>query len=193
MSLPRPYYQEDGITLYHGDCRDILPVLERESVTLLWTDPPYGHANMAGDLQSARVGIKGARQALAAPIANDSAEDMREVVDVALRLSVPLLRPDCCCCCCCCCCGGGGPRPTFAWVADRMDRDGLTFFHANIWDKRKRGPGWVGGSGGTTRWSWSRIGPAASWRGLTLTAPSPTSTAPPPSPSASTRTKSRNR
>ena len=64
---------------------------------------------------------------------------MREVVDAALRLAVPLLRRDCCCCCCCC---GGGPRPTFAWVADRMDRDGLSFFHSVIWDKRNPGLGW---------------------------------------------------
>lgn len=136
MSLA-PYYADDAVTLYHGDCRDILPLLEPESVTLLWTDPPYGHANMDGDLQSARVGVKGARQRPAEAIANDGAAEMREVVDAALRLAVPLLRRDCCCCCCC----GGGPRPTFAWVANRMDRDGLTFFHANIWDKRKRGPG----------------------------------------------------
>jgi site-specific DNA-methyltransferase (adenine-specific) len=36
-----PYYQEDGITLYCGDCREILPELER--VDLVLTDPPYGH------------------------------------------------------------------------------------------------------------------------------------------------------
>ena len=35
----KPYYQEDGITIYHGDCRDILPHLE--PVDLVLTDPPY--------------------------------------------------------------------------------------------------------------------------------------------------------
>jgi DNA modification methylase len=35
-----PYYSEDGITIYHGDCRDILPQLE--PVDLVLTDPPYG-------------------------------------------------------------------------------------------------------------------------------------------------------
>lgn len=40
MSLPRPYYEEPGITIYHGDCRDILPHLE--PVDLVLTDPPYG-------------------------------------------------------------------------------------------------------------------------------------------------------
>lgn len=41
MSLPKPYYEEDGITIYHGDCREILPHLPK--VDLVLTDPPYGH------------------------------------------------------------------------------------------------------------------------------------------------------
>lgn len=40
MSLPTPYYNEGGITIYHGDCRDILPYLPK--VDLVLTDPPYG-------------------------------------------------------------------------------------------------------------------------------------------------------
>jgi len=40
MSLPKPYYSEDGITIYHADCRAILPDLE--PVDLVLTDPPYG-------------------------------------------------------------------------------------------------------------------------------------------------------
>jgi site-specific DNA-methyltransferase (adenine-specific) len=37
-----PYYSEDGITLYCGDCREILPILPDKSVDLVLTDPPYG-------------------------------------------------------------------------------------------------------------------------------------------------------
>jgi DNA modification methylase len=36
----RPYYEQDGITIYHGDCREILPELPK--VDLVLTDPPYG-------------------------------------------------------------------------------------------------------------------------------------------------------
>jgi DNA modification methylase len=36
----KPYYDEDGITIYHGDCRDVIVNLENPS--LLCTDPPYG-------------------------------------------------------------------------------------------------------------------------------------------------------
>jgi site-specific DNA-methyltransferase (adenine-specific) len=35
-----PYYEDGVITLYHGDCREILPELGRAD--LLLTDPPYG-------------------------------------------------------------------------------------------------------------------------------------------------------
>jgi 23S rRNA A2030 N6-methylase RlmJ len=37
-----PYYQDDHVTIYHGDCRDVLPRLERGDVLL--TDPPYSQA-----------------------------------------------------------------------------------------------------------------------------------------------------
>jgi DNA modification methylase len=40
MSLPTPYYEEDGITIYHGDGLDILPAIQK--VALCLTDPPYG-------------------------------------------------------------------------------------------------------------------------------------------------------
>jgi len=34
-----PYYDEDGITIFHGDCREILPTLAGAALV---TDPPYG-------------------------------------------------------------------------------------------------------------------------------------------------------
>ena len=42
MTLPKPYYDHAGITIYHADCRGILPQLPDESVDLVLTDPPYG-------------------------------------------------------------------------------------------------------------------------------------------------------
>ncbi len=35
-----PYFQKDDITIYHGDCLEIMPQLQ--SVDLIPTDPPYG-------------------------------------------------------------------------------------------------------------------------------------------------------
>ena len=40
MSLPKPYYQRGPVTLYHGDCLELLPSLPR--VDAVVTDPPYG-------------------------------------------------------------------------------------------------------------------------------------------------------
>ena len=34
-----PYYEDDAVTIYHGDCRDVLPGLS--DVGLVLTSPPY--------------------------------------------------------------------------------------------------------------------------------------------------------
>jgi len=120
-----------------GDAAAIIPQLPPATVDLLWTDPPYGNGNHDGDFNSRLNAHRGLQNA---PIANDTPDTMREVVDSVLRASVAVLKPDCCCCCCCCC--GGGPRPTFAWLAERMDRDGFRFFHSVIWNKVNPGLGW---------------------------------------------------
>ena len=36
----RPYYEQDGVTIFHADCREVLPALPL--VDALITDPPYG-------------------------------------------------------------------------------------------------------------------------------------------------------
>jgi len=36
----KPYYEHGGITIYHGDCRDILPDIKAR-VDLVLTDPPF--------------------------------------------------------------------------------------------------------------------------------------------------------
>lgn len=40
----KPYYDEDGITIYHGRCEDVIPLLP--AVDLVVTSPPY---NLSGD------------------------------------------------------------------------------------------------------------------------------------------------
>jgi site-specific DNA-methyltransferase (adenine-specific) len=38
----RPYYEEAGVTIYHGDCREVATGLGDGSMDLIVTDPPYG-------------------------------------------------------------------------------------------------------------------------------------------------------
>lgn len=39
--MVEPYYTDGSVTLYQGDCRDILPALDLHGATII-TDPPYG-------------------------------------------------------------------------------------------------------------------------------------------------------
>lgn len=43
-----PYYQDDAVTLYHGDCREIVPELDL-AADLIIADPPYAETNLAWD------------------------------------------------------------------------------------------------------------------------------------------------
>jgi DNA modification methylase len=64
-----PYYEEDGITLYCGDCREILPLMPDKSVDLVLTDPPYG------------VGLE-----------YDSCSDTEDIVKLVANDILPTLR-----------------------------------------------------------------------------------------------------
>jgi DNA modification methylase len=63
----RPYYEHAGITIYHGDCLDVLPQI---SADVLVTDPPYGVAFKCGWANKFR-GVT---------IANDESADARDAV-----------------------------------------------------------------------------------------------------------------
>ena len=135
----KPYFKNDTVTLYHGDCFDILPTLAPGSFDAAITDPPYGHNNNNNDLIARRelaLGQKDkARAAKPRPIPNDGPE----ATEVFERFCAEAARLCCCCCCRCCC--GGGPDPQFARWALILDRY-FTFAQQVIWDKGKMGMGW---------------------------------------------------
>lgn len=54
----KPYYESDGIVIYHADCREVLPSLA--VADLLLTDPPYG---IGKDGQRPSTGVHGGRKA----------------------------------------------------------------------------------------------------------------------------------
>lgn len=43
----KPYYEESGITIYHADCREVLPSIQ--SARAVITDPPYNVGKNYGD------------------------------------------------------------------------------------------------------------------------------------------------
>jgi DNA modification methylase len=45
-----PYYQDESVCIYHGDCREVLPFLPKTD--LLLTDPPYGIGEARGKNRS---------------------------------------------------------------------------------------------------------------------------------------------
>jgi site-specific DNA-methyltransferase (adenine-specific) len=48
MSGPKPYFEADGIALYLGDCREVIPALALQA-DLIVADPPYAETSLAWD------------------------------------------------------------------------------------------------------------------------------------------------
>lgn len=68
--MSEPYYQDEHVTLWHGDCLDVLQNLPAGSIDAVVTDPPYGLEFMgrkwdgdAGFLESLSATGRGARVA----------------------------------------------------------------------------------------------------------------------------------
>jgi len=134
-----PYYQDEWITLYHGDCRAIMP--ELPMVDVIVTDPPYGLSFNDGDLahQRERVFGDGAPHEARPILGDQSPEEAEDLLRSMLTIAKGrLLKGGACCCCCCC--GGGGPQPLFARWTLLLDEI-IGFKHAVVWDKGGLGMG----------------------------------------------------
>jgi len=49
----KPYYQDGAATLYHGDYREVVPLLAPGSFDLILGDPPYGDTALEWDIRDA--------------------------------------------------------------------------------------------------------------------------------------------
>ena len=106
MSL---YYQDDHVTLYHGDC--LTEHREWLDADVLVTDPPYGSENGVGYGRSGGNGRVGN-----AFIANDATTEARDAALAAF-----------------------GDRPTIAFGTPRMPDPPGHWDHRLVWDKREPG------------------------------------------------------
>lgn len=108
------YYQDDYVTLYHGDCLEQTAWLEAD---VLVTDPPYGTNNMAGNgrggygrRQNAGLGPEGFT------IANDTTTEFRDTV-----LSL------------------WGKRPALVFGSPRLPDPPGEWADRLVWDKKRLG------------------------------------------------------
>jgi site-specific DNA-methyltransferase (adenine-specific) len=79
--LPTPFYQDEWVTVYHGDCRDFLPLLSQVDIT--FTDPPYGNSTHDGALTLRSPGTTGERgwERAETPVGKRSRDVARNLVD----------------------------------------------------------------------------------------------------------------
>jgi site-specific DNA-methyltransferase (adenine-specific) len=82
----RPYYGAGGVTLYHADCRDVLPGLGDASVDLVLTDPPYGEKTHKGARTRKNVSATGDAATLI-DFATIALDDVRDVIGQCARVS----------------------------------------------------------------------------------------------------------
>jgi site-specific DNA-methyltransferase (adenine-specific) len=71
----RPYYEDESVTLFHGDCREVTAWLEAD---VLVTDPPYGRGWRQGDIEDLRGWPKSRNAASLTGIANDDSTAARD-------------------------------------------------------------------------------------------------------------------
>ena len=73
----RPYYEQDGMTIYHGDCREVLPTMTADAFV---TDPPYG-LNMIGKGSSTYQWRQGVRESRVAAVCyQDDPDHVRALI-----------------------------------------------------------------------------------------------------------------
>jgi DNA modification methylase len=80
ISKIQPYYQDDAVTLYCGNCREILPRLGR--FDLLLTDPPYGIGEDGGAQRT-----RGSKRKNGPKLGWDSSRPLAEVFDAMLDVT----------------------------------------------------------------------------------------------------------
>lgn len=109
--MTQPYYQDEWVTLYHGDCLEVAEWLDAD---VLVTDPPYGIAWSPN-----KGGYKGAGSQVRIPnaIANDANPQVRDDV---LKL--------------------WGKKPAIVFGSWRVARPADTQ-HRLIWHKQGQAPG----------------------------------------------------
>jgi DNA modification methylase len=124
----KPYYSEAGITIYHGDCCEILPTLER--VDHMITDPPYAPRAM----KNARSGanIKQRRDGQIYDFGYEAlTDDLRRSAARMFRLAARWCLVWC------------DLESLHAWRAD-LESAGMRYIRAGVWIREHAAPQFSG-------------------------------------------------
>jgi site-specific DNA-methyltransferase (adenine-specific) len=82
----KPYFERDGIQIFHGDCRDVLPEIQADALV---TDPPYGvEMGVGKDMRGGECGL--AKRAYASY--DDTRENLLSVVVPSLTIALESVK-----------------------------------------------------------------------------------------------------
>jgi len=113
----KPYYDHAGITIYHGDCRDILR--ELAPVDLVITDPPYGIGFQSNYRKVKHAEIHG-DDALPIGRIKQSISTAKRAAYVFCRWENLVAMPK--------------PRSVFVWVKNNWSMGDLKHEHGRQWE-----------------------------------------------------------
>jgi DNA modification methylase len=120
----KPYYEEQDITIYCGDCLEIMKEFPDKSFDLVLTDPPYG------------INFCSSRTNRKEFIANDGLAEWKTILPDMLSQFNRLITDTGCCCCCC----GGGKTPVTAIFTLEVIKQ-FSLIQTLVW-KKFIGLGW---------------------------------------------------
>jgi site-specific DNA-methyltransferase (adenine-specific) len=86
----KPYYEHAGVTIYHGDCRDVLPYLEADALV---TDPPYGvELGVGKDMRGGSPRLRHGLAKAAYAGFGDTYEELLSTVVPAVELALAIVK-----------------------------------------------------------------------------------------------------
>lgn len=87
--MSQPYYQDERVTLYHGDCREVMAEMDERSVDAVITDPPYSDRTHEMTRSNSNGAKRHGNRVLSGSFGFDSitAEDLALALSTAGRIS----------------------------------------------------------------------------------------------------------